>query len=91
VWALRPRAQRPVCKKVRRGPGALRYADGMSERNGDRARFQKNRKRKLRHRQRVHALVVTLRKRAEGVSSRAASRAASVDMLDEGGPLRRGD
>lgn len=30
----------------------------MSERNGDRARFQKNRKRKLRHRQRVRTLVV---------------------------------
>jgi hypothetical protein len=29
----------------------------MSLRNGDRARFQKNRKRKLLHRQRVHALV----------------------------------
>jgi hypothetical protein len=28
----------------------------MSERNGDRARFQKNRRRKLLNRQRVHAL-----------------------------------
>jgi hypothetical protein len=33
----------------------------MSERNGDRARFQKNRKRKLRHRQRIDGLVRTLR------------------------------
>jgi hypothetical protein len=60
----------------------------MSEGNGDRARFQKNRKRKLRHRER---LAVILRKRATKVSSRAASRTASLDMLDEGGPLRRGD
>ena len=29
----------------------------MSERNGDRARFQKNRKRKLRHRERIQKLV----------------------------------
>jgi len=29
----------------------------MSKRNGDRARFQKDRKRKLRHRQRVQELV----------------------------------
>jgi hypothetical protein len=29
----------------------------MSERNGDRARFQKNRKRKLRHRQRIQEFV----------------------------------
>jgi hypothetical protein len=28
----------------------------MSERNGDRARFQKNRKRKLRHRERIQKL-----------------------------------
>jgi hypothetical protein len=63
----------------------------MPERNGDRARFQKNRKRKLRHRERVHALAATMRKRTADVSSRAASRAASLDMLDEGGPLRRAD
>jgi len=35
----------------------------MSERNGDRARFQKNRKRKLQHRQRIQALLTRLRKR----------------------------
>jgi len=29
----------------------------MSERNGDRARYQKNRKRKLLHRQRLRALL----------------------------------
>ena len=33
----------------------------MSQRNGDRARFQKNRKRKLHHRQRIRALVTALR------------------------------
>ena len=60
----------------------------MSERNGDRARFQKDRKRKLRHRERVHALAVTMRKRAKKDVS---SGAASLDMLDEGGPLRAGD
>ena len=32
----------------------------MSRRNGDRARFQKDRKRKLRHRQRIQALSKTL-------------------------------
>jgi hypothetical protein len=33
----------------------------MSARNGDRARFQKDRKRKLRHRQRIQEFVKTLR------------------------------
>jgi len=33
----------------------------MSERNGDRARFQKKPKRKLRHRQRIQGFVKTLR------------------------------
>ena len=33
----------------------------MSERNGDRARFQKDRKRKLRHRQRLQEFVKALR------------------------------
>ena len=33
----------------------------MSARNGDKARFQKNRKRKLAKRQRVQALVVRMR------------------------------
>ena len=35
----------------------------MSERNGDRARFQKDRKRKLRRRQRIHELIKALRTR----------------------------
>lgn len=33
----------------------------MSERNGDRARFQKNRKRKLVKRERLRRLLVTIR------------------------------
>jgi hypothetical protein len=33
----------------------------MSERNGDRARFQTQRKRKLRRRQRIQRLIKTLR------------------------------
>ena len=77
-----------VCETVRRGLHVLRYGGGMSERNGDRARFQKNRKRKLRHRERIQALAATLPKRLqEDVSSRAASQG----MLEEGGQLRAGD
>jgi hypothetical protein len=37
----------------------------MSKRNGDRARFQKDRKRRLHLRQRIAALVVTLRTPAD--------------------------
>jgi hypothetical protein len=37
----------------------------MSRRNGDRSRFQINRKRKLRHRQRIRALMVALSERRE--------------------------
>jgi hypothetical protein len=62
--------------------------DVMSERNGDRARFQKDRKRKLHHRQRIHALMASLRKRAE---EKASTDAASLNMHDEGGPTRVGD
>jgi hypothetical protein len=61
----------------------------MSERNGDRARFQKNRKRKLRHRQRIRALVA--RFEARRTQDEASSRAASFAMQDEGGPMRAGD
>jgi hypothetical protein len=60
----------------------------MSERNGDRARFQKNRKRKLRHRERIRELAATLPKRA---GRDVSSRAASQRMLEEGGQLRAGD
>jgi hypothetical protein len=48
----------------------------MSERNGDRARFQKNRKRKLLHRQRVKELVTRLRLRLE-TSAAARTQSAS--------------
>ena len=59
----------------------------MSERNGDKARFQKDRKRKLLRRQRVHALMAGVRRRSGGDSLGAASRR----MNDEGGPVRTGD
>jgi hypothetical protein len=64
------------------------YAGIMSKLNGDRARFHKERKRKLHRRQRLHALAAGLRKTSEDQTS---SRAASRGMLDEGGPLRTGD
>jgi hypothetical protein len=73
----------------------------MSQRNGDRARFQKNRKRKLRHRQRIRALVTGLRNRRDAAASvdrnatvtftDAGSVKASLAMHDEGGPMRTGD
>jgi hypothetical protein len=70
-----------ACAKRRGGVDAYGgYGDGMSKRHGDRARFQKNRKRKLRHRERIHALAATLPKHAyDDVTSRAASQG----MLDE--------
>ena len=37
----------------------------MSARNGDRARFQKDRKRKMLRRQRIQALKIAVRERAE--------------------------
>ena len=60
----------------------------MSERNGDRARFHKDRKRKLDHRQRIQALMTTMRKHAD---EKASTRVASLNMHDEGGPARIGD
>jgi hypothetical protein len=60
----------------------------MSARNGDRARFQKDRKRRLLHRQRIAALMTRLRERA-GASLPPS--AASMRMQDEGGPPRIGD
>jgi hypothetical protein len=39
--------------------------DVMSERNGDRARFQKNRRHKLKRRQRIQALAAELRQKAQ--------------------------
>jgi hypothetical protein len=58
----------------------------MSERNGDRARFQKDRKRKLHHRQRIQTLKALLRKRADEESI-----VASLKMTDEGSPARIGE
>jgi hypothetical protein len=65
----------------------------MSKRNGDRARFQKCRKRKLLHRQRIQALLTRLRKPTSQRRPETddASRVASLAMQDEGGPVRRGD
>jgi hypothetical protein len=60
----------------------------MSARNGDRARFNKNQKRKVHRRQRTQALVARLRKRAD---EDASTRVASLNMHDEGGPARIGD
>jgi hypothetical protein len=60
----------------------------MSERNGDRARFQKSRKRKLHHRQRIRALRVAVKKCAD---DEASTRVGSLNMHDEGSPLRDGD
>ena len=58
----------------------------MSERNGDKARFQKNRKRKLQHRQRIRALVARLAAKPVEDASGAITHAASLAMHDEGGP-----
>jgi hypothetical protein len=60
----------------------------MSQRNGDRARFHKDRQRKLRHRQRVRARLVAVKTRTDDAT---ATRAASLAMSDEGGPARSGD
>ncbi|HET9831703.1 MAG TPA: hypothetical protein VFP91_08335 [Vicinamibacterales bacterium] len=60
----------------------------MSRTNGDRARFQKDRKRKLLHRQRIRAFIATQRQQTDADAS---SRAASMRMQDEGGPVRTGD
>lgn len=64
AFASAPRCWRESAP-VRNGtaaPTRTRYGDGMSERIGDRAWFQKNRRRKLRHCERIHALVATLRR-----------------------------
>jgi hypothetical protein len=43
----------------------------MSERNGDRARFQKDRRRKLGRRQRIRALATAMRTRTAAVQASA--------------------
>ena len=73
----------------------------MSERNGDKARFQKNRKRRLLQRQRTRAWIakasMTTVDGAAGTANGndagtfSATRVASRAMQDEGGPTRSGD
>jgi len=63
----------------------------MSKLNGDKARFQKNRKRKLRNRQRSRALVARLGAKSVEDASGAITRAASLAMSDEGAPTRADD
>jgi hypothetical protein len=53
----------------------------MSARNGQRARFHLNRKRRVIQRQRVRALMIELLKKKT-----EATQAASNDMRNEGGP-----
>jgi hypothetical protein len=60
----------------------------MSERNGDRARDQKDRKRRLHLHHWIHAFVAALRRR---VDEKASTDAASLDMQAEGGPSQSGD
>jgi hypothetical protein len=50
----------------------------MSKRNGDRARFQKDRKRKMRHRERIQALVAGVRKKSGEDASAAAEPPAAI-------------
>jgi hypothetical protein len=73
----------------------------MSERNGDRARFQKDRRRKLSRRRRIQALATAMQNRREAADAAdqraaaavtdAASGEASLAMHDEGSPMRAGD
>ena len=52
----------------------------MSARNGDRARFQKDRKRKLRHRQRVQEYLKVLR--AQPLTPIVSDKAQETDEAD---------
>ena len=64
----------------------------MSERNGDRARFQKERMRKMHRRQRIQALVVAVQQRKDAAAlAETAAAEASGAMHDEGGPMRSSD
>ena len=63
----------------------------MSERNGDKARFQKNRQRKLQNRQRSRELVSRVAANRSEHRSGAITRAASLAMHDEGGPTLADD
>jgi hypothetical protein len=66
----------------------LRAETEMSKLNGDRARFQKDRRRKLLRRARLHVVMARLQRRFR---EDATSAAASLHMHDEGGPVRHGD
>ena len=56
----------------------------MSERNGDKARFQKNRKRKLHHRQRIRALMAGLRKATAEDTSGSVERSVTSTVAGTG-------
>ena len=58
----------------------------MSARNGDRARFQKDRKRKLRHRQRVQEYLKVLRAQplTPMVSDNKAHEPGEADAVEKG-------
>jgi hypothetical protein len=53
----------------------------MSKRNGDRARFQKDRRRKLLRRQRIQALVVAIRNRSDASAVKPATEVESETPL----------
>jgi len=78
-------AQAGMCQTAQSHVAAPATLAVMSQRNGDRARFHKDRKRKLRHRQRIQTLLAGRRQRLDEAAS---SRAASLGMEDEGGPAR---
>ena len=58
----------------------------MSALNGDRARFHKDRARKLRHRQRIHALAIRLRATPMDHASAAVTEGV-IDALVDGTPV----
>jgi hypothetical protein len=60
----------------------------MAERNNDPVRSDKDRKRKVRLRDRLRALIAGTK---ETAAEEASTRQASLDMHDEGGPPRPGD
>lgn len=77
-----------MCETAQARFAAAATLDVMSERNGDRARYHKDRKRKLHRRERIRAFIAALRRR---VDEKASTDAASVDMQHEGGPSTIGD
>jgi hypothetical protein len=69
----------------------------MSRRNGDRARFQKERVRKMHRRQRIQALSAAVQQRKDAAGLAAGTPAdsgppqASVAVHNADGPIRTGD